>query len=279
MVLIGCIVTDKEELGLSSEPPSWQLLHETYRFYLPICLFVCTDTKEHFIWKWDCGTSSSSPWNTSHTSSCEDPLTKTLATQVCNPGSATDLGVHNKNLCDFFFPISIQSELVMQLHLCLQQIWQEPLITWNTPSWKAIFLLSPRHSCSLQRHSRYTLLSLKLKLGIMWVHSLQLWNETALTPKMPQQETSAQWTPRCLFDQEIMISPGEPGTSSHPTAIHWLELSLPVCSAQVKLSLNPLNLHSSETLGSVQGKAVVVNTFHTQGTLEEAEENVQNPHS
>lgn len=79
MVLIGCTVTDKEELGLSSEPLSWQLLHETHRSYLPICLFGCTDTKEHFIWKWDCGTSSSSPWNTSHTSSCEHSLTETLA--------------------------------------------------------------------------------------------------------------------------------------------------------------------------------------------------------
>lgn len=131
------------------------------------------------------------------------------------------LGVQSKNLCDFS-AITIQPKLVMQLHLCLQQIWQEHLITWNTPSWKAIFLLSPRHSCNLQSHSRYTLLSLKVKLGMMWVHSPQLWNETALTHKMPQQETSAQWTPWFLFDQEIMISPGGAWhkftSHSHPLA-------------------------------------------------------------
>lgn len=81
MVLIGCMVTDKEELGLSLEPLSWQLLHEAYRYYLPICLFGCTDIKEQFSWKRNCGTSSSS---TLHTSSCEDPLAKTSA-QACNP--------------------------------------------------------------------------------------------------------------------------------------------------------------------------------------------------
>lgn len=74
MVLIGCTVTDKKELGLSLQPLSWQLLHKTYRFYFPICLFGCTDTKEHFSWKSNCGTSSSSNWNTLHTNSCEDPL-------------------------------------------------------------------------------------------------------------------------------------------------------------------------------------------------------------
>lgn len=115
----------------------------------------------------------------------------------------------------------------------------------------------------------------------MWVHSPQLWNETVLTPKMPQQETSAQWTPRCLLDQEIMISPGgawhKLTSHSHPLA--GVITACLLSSAQLKLSLNPLNLPSSEISESVQGKAVVVNTFHTQGTLEEPEESVQNSHS
>lgn len=41
----------------------------------------------------------------------------------------------------------------------------------------------------------------------MRIHRPQLWNETVLTPKMPQRETSAQWTPCCVFDEEIRLSP------------------------------------------------------------------------
>lgn len=107
------------------------------------------------------------------------------------------------------------------------------------------------------------------------MHSPRLWNEPVLTPKMPQQESSAQWTPCCLFDQEITISPGGPWRKLTSTASRWLESSPSVCSAQLKLCLNPLSLHSSEISESMPGEAGIVNTFHTEGTLKEPEKSAK----
>lgn len=97
-------------------------------------------------------------------------------------------------------------------------------------------------------------------------------DETALSPKMPPQETCAQQTPRCLWARTAPLRPGGAGTGAHqPPA---LEPPLRACSARSNSALI-----LSEISASTQGEAGPVNTFHTEGALTEPEKSAKTPHS